>query len=51
MLGASLIFAAPVIWLKVKDTTSVEEDLKFSDETIQDVLAPEAIAEKKDLVH
>lgn len=35
------MFAAPVIWLKIKDTVSIEEDLKFSDETVEDV-APTA---------
>lgn len=30
-LGASLIIAAPVIFMKIKDHISVEEDLKFSD--------------------
>jgi hypothetical protein len=38
LLAASLIFAAPVIWLNIKDTVSIEEDLKFSDETIEDVV-------------
>lgn len=38
-LGASLVFAAPVIWLKIQDTVSIEEDLKFSDETMEDVFA------------
>lgn len=37
LLGAALVFAAPVIWLKIKDTVSLEEDLKFSDETVEDV--------------
>ncbi|KAL3960441.1 hypothetical protein ACCO45_005558 [Purpureocillium lilacinum] len=37
-LAASLVFAAPVIWLKIKDSVSIEEDLKFSDETVQDVI-------------
>jgi hypothetical protein len=40
------VFAAPVIWLKIKDTVSVEEDLKFSDETIEDVVAPGTLKEK-----
>ncbi|KAK4656417.1 hypothetical protein QC762_310900 [Podospora pseudocomata] len=39
LLAAALLFAAPVIWLKVKDTVTAEEDLKFSDETIADVRA------------
>ncbi|RVX74568.1 hypothetical protein B0A52_01694 [Exophiala mesophila] len=37
LLSGSLLIAAPVIWIKVKDTTDLEEDLKFSDETIADV--------------
>lgn len=36
LLGA-LLLAAPVIFLKIKDTVPVEEDLKFSDETLADV--------------
>lgn len=39
LLAGGLLFALPVIWLKVKDTVSVEEDLKFSDETMADVVA------------
>ena len=39
LLAGSLLIAAPVIWTKVKDTVWVEEDLKFSDETIDDVKA------------
>ena len=38
LLGGALIFAAPVIWLNIKDTVSIEEDLKFSDETVEDVV-------------
>ncbi|KAK0634396.1 major facilitator superfamily domain-containing protein [Bombardia bombarda] len=37
LLAAALVFAAPVIWLKIKDTVTIEEDLKFSDETVADV--------------
>jgi len=40
MLAGSLIIAAPVIWTKVKDTTDLDEDLKFTDETREDVLPP-----------
>lgn len=39
LLAAALVFAAPVIWLKIKDTVTLEEDLKFSDETAEDVTA------------
>jgi hypothetical protein len=38
LLSGSLLIAAPVIWMKVKDTTDLEEDLKFTDETKADVL-------------
>lgn len=37
LLAGSLVVAAPVIWIKVQDTTDLEEDLKFSDETVADV--------------
>ena len=38
LLAGSLLIAAPVIWTKVKDTTDIDEDLKFTDETRADVL-------------
>lgn len=38
-LAASLLIASPVILMRIKDTVTVEEDLKFSDETIEDVIA------------
>jgi hypothetical protein len=38
LLSGSLLIAAPVIWMKVKDTTDLDEDLKFTDETRADVL-------------
>lgn len=38
LLSVSLLIAAPVIWLKVKDTTALETDLQFTDETQEDVL-------------
>jgi MFS family permease len=38
LLSGSLLIAAPVIWLKVKDTTDLDEDLKFTDETRADIL-------------
>jgi len=37
LLAGSLILAAPVIFMKVKDTIDLEEDIKFSDETINEV--------------
>jgi hypothetical protein len=39
LLAGGLLFALPVILLKIKDTVSLEEDLKFSDETVADVAA------------
>lgn len=38
LLAGSLILAAPVILLKVRDSVPLEEDLRFSDETIEDVM-------------
>ena len=38
LLTGSLLFAAPVIFLRIKDHVTVEEDLAFSDETLADVV-------------
>jgi hypothetical protein len=45
LLSFSLLCAAPVIFLKVKDHVSVEEDLEGTGETLEDVL-PAGHAEK-----
>ncbi|TGJ85425.1 hypothetical protein E0Z10_g3353 [Xylaria hypoxylon] len=45
--AVSILIAAPVIWLHIKDTTDLEEDLKFSDETIENVAAPGLLDEKR----
>jgi hypothetical protein len=37
LLLAGLIFAAPVIFTKIRDTVPLEEDLQFTDETAADV--------------
>jgi hypothetical protein len=37
LLGASLLCAAPVIFFKIKEHTELEDDLRFSDETVGDV--------------
>lgn len=37
LLAGSLLLAAPVIVLKIKDTVPIEEDIRFSDETIEEV--------------
>ncbi|KAH0542843.1 hypothetical protein FGG08_002797 [Glutinoglossum americanum] len=39
LLAGSIVVAAPVVLWKIKDHVSIEEDLKFSDETEEDVLA------------
>ncbi|KAG4437555.1 hypothetical protein IFR05_006942 [Cadophora sp. M221] len=38
LLAGSLVCAAPVIFFKIKDTVTVEEDLRGTDETLADVL-------------
>ena len=38
LLAGSLFVALPVMIWKIKDTVPVEEDLKFTDETIDDVV-------------
>lgn len=40
LLLFSLLCATPVIWFRVKDHVTVEEDLKGTDETLADVLPP-----------
>ena len=47
LLAGGLLFALPVILFKIKDTVTVEEDLKFSDETVADVVAPGAVLGEK----
>ena len=49
LLLGSLLIAAPLIFMKVPDTVPLEEDLKFSDETLEEVApthAPHEINEK-----
>ena len=43
LLAGSLLIALPVMLLKIKDTVPVEEDLKFSDETIDDIFVPQKL--------
>lgn len=43
LLAGSLLIALPVILWRVKDTTSLEEDIKFTDETIAEVAAKEVV--------
>lgn len=44
LLAGSLVIAAPVILFKVTDHVSVEDDLKFSDETADEVVAHPDVA-------
>ncbi|KAM3077202.1 hypothetical protein ACMFMG_003333 [Clarireedia jacksonii] len=46
LLSASLIIAAPVIFLRIQDHVSVEDDLKGTDETIADVILDTDAREK-----
>ncbi|QDS74802.1 hypothetical protein FKW77_002207 [Venturia effusa] len=39
LLAGSLVMALPVMLLKIKNTVPIEEDLVFSDETVEDVVA------------
>jgi len=47
LLCGSLVIAAPVIFLKIKDSIPVEEDLRGTDETMEDVLPPGTIEQKR----
>lgn len=47
LLCGSLVVAAPVIFLKIKDSVPVEEDLKGTGETIEDVLPPGAVEKSR----
>ena len=40
LLGGSLIIALPVILTKITEHTDVEADLRFSDETLEEVVSP-----------
>jgi hypothetical protein len=46
LLAGSMVVAAPVIWRAIRDTVDLEEDIKFSDETIEEV-APTAMLEAR----
>jgi hypothetical protein len=47
ILAGALVIGAPIIFLKIKDTVSLEEDLKFSDETMEDVVVGGVPDDKK----
>ncbi len=46
LLAGSLVVAAPLVFWKVRDTVPVEEDLRFSDESLGDVVAVASVREK-----
>lgn len=46
LLAGALLIAAPIIFLKIKDTIPIEEDLKFSDETVEDVVGGATLTDK-----
>jgi MFS family permease len=48
LLSGSIIVAAPIIWLRINDNTSLESDLVNTDETKEDVLPP-GFPEKTDV--
>lgn len=39
LLCGSLLIASPIIFMKIQDTTPIEQDLKLSDETLEEVAA------------
>lgn len=39
ILAGSLVIGAPLILFKIQDHVSLEEDLKHTDETVDDVVA------------
>ncbi|KAJ5752380.1 UNC93-like protein [Penicillium odoratum] len=43
LLVGSMLIASPIIFFKVKDSTAIEDDLRFSDETTADVLGDTTI--------
>lgn len=47
LLAGSLLIASPIIFFKIKEHVEVEEDLKFSDETAEEVNAV-AIEDRRD---
>jgi len=48
LLAGSLLIAAPVIFMKVQDHVDIEQDLKFSDETMEDVLPTAEVHPRKE---
>lgn len=46
LLAGGLLVAFPVIWLKITDHVSIEDDLKFSDELVEEVVILETASQK-----
>ncbi len=44
LVAGALLIAAPVIFMRIQDTVTLEEDLKFSDETAEDVAPAKDVA-------
>jgi hypothetical protein len=51
LLAGSLVIALPVMVLKIRDTVPIEEDLKFTDETIDDVIGHKVTYDTPELKH
>ncbi|KAF3388435.1 hypothetical protein F1880_003719 [Penicillium rolfsii] len=47
ILSGSLLVALPVVLMRIRDTVPIEDDLKGTDETVEDVLPPGTLAEKR----
>lgn len=46
LLVGGLLVAAPIIFTRVEDTTSLEQDLRFSDETAEEVAPTQDAADE-----
>ena len=49
LVGGSMLIALPVFLTKVPDHVDIEQDLKFTDETIEDVLVDPKVAHSADI--
>lgn len=44
LLAGSLLLAAPVVFMRITDTTDIEHDIKGTGDTVENVAAPGALA-------
>lgn len=51
LLAGSLLIALPLILMKVRDTVPLEEDIKFSDETFEEVMPTLALGTHDEKAH